>query len=93
MWPRLIFCTGNSGEKVRNINSTLLNYKDLVGQLPADQRLESEGKLHRHLFCGRTEFCPIPVPSPANYWLSEIYDQEVAQAHRKRRFISMTFPC
>ena len=37
-------------EKVRNVNSALLNYKELI--------------------------------NTANYWLSEVYDEEIARAHR-----------
>ena len=29
----------------------------------------------------------------ANYWLSEIYDQEIADAHRTRTSTSMICPC
>ena len=45
-------------EKVRNVNSTLLNYKD-----PPNQRLASERELHRHLLRGR----PDPVQLRGNY--------------------------
>ena len=36
-------------EQIRNVNSSLLNYKDLV-----DNYLR-EGKFHRHLFCRRAD--------------------------------------
>ena len=30
MWPRLISFTGSSGEKMRNMRSTILDYKEIV---------------------------------------------------------------
>ena len=54
-------------EKVRNVKATMLNYKDLV-----DSYLDSVGGLILSNSGAIT----------ANYWLSEIYDEEIADAHR-----------
>ena len=42
-------------EKVRNVKSTMLDYKDAGGRLREDQRLAGEGELHCHLLCGRPD--------------------------------------
>ena len=41
-------------EKLRNMSSTILDYKGLV-RLPEGVRLAREGELHRHLLCGRPD--------------------------------------
>ena len=68
-------------EKIRNMKSTILDYKDLVNSYvkEEDWRVKenstvtySVGGLILHNSGSIT----------ANYWLSEIYDQEIANAHR-----------
>ena len=68
-------------EKVRNVNATLLNYKDIVDDYLKinDWRVKenstvtySVGGLILHNSSSIT----------ANYWLSEVYDEEIAKAHR-----------
>ena len=68
-------------EKVRNVNSALLNYKELVNDYLKinDWRVKenstvtySVGGLILHNSSSIT----------ANYWLSEVYDDEIANAHR-----------
>ncbi len=68
-------------EKIRNMNSTFLDYKDLVNNYvkEEDWRVKenstvtySVGGLILHNSGSIT----------ANYWLSEIYDEEIADAHR-----------
>ena len=68
-------------EKIRNMNSTFLDYKDLVNNYVGEEdwRVKenstvtySVGGLILHNSGSIT----------ANYWLSEIYDEEVAGAHR-----------
>ena len=51
------------------------------GQLRASDRLAREGKLHRDLF-RRGLILSNSGAITANYWLSEIYDNEIAEAHR-----------
>ena len=68
-------------EKIRNMNSTFLDYKDLVNSYvkEEDWRVKenstvtySVGGLILHNSGSIT----------ANYWLSEVYDEEIANAHR-----------
>ena len=68
-------------EKIRNMKSTILDYKDLVNSYvkEEDWRVKenstvtySVGGLILHNSGSIT----------ANYWLSEIYDEEIANAHR-----------
>ena len=70
-------------KKIRNMKSTILDYKGNCKQLCKKKRgrLEGKGEFNRYLFCRwaySTQFGAIT----ANYWLSEIYDEEVANAHR-----------
>ena len=68
-------------EKVRNINSTLLNYKDLVDNyLQINDWRVKENSTVTYSVGGLILSNSGAIT--ANYWLSEIYDQEVAQAHR-----------
>ena len=68
-------------EKVRNINSTLLNYKELVDNyLKINDWRVKENSTVTYSVGGLILSNSGAIT--ANYWLSEIYDQEVAQAHR-----------
>ena len=68
-------------EKVRNINSTLLNYKELVDNYLKinDWRVKENSTVTYSLgglILGNSGAIT------ANYWLSEVYDDEIAEAHR-----------
>ena len=68
-------------EKVRNVNSTLLNYKDLVDDyLQINDWRVKENSTVTYSVGGLILSNSGAIT--ANYWLSEIYDQEVANAHR-----------
>ncbi len=68
-------------EKVRNINSTLLNYKDLVDDyLQINDWRVKENSTVTYSVGGLILSNSGAIT--ANYWLSEIYDSEVAEAHR-----------
>lgn len=68
-------------EKVRNINSTLLNYKDLVDDyLHINDWRVKENSTVTYSVGGLILSNSGSIT--ANYWLSEIYDEEIAQAHR-----------
>lgn len=68
-------------EKVRNINSTLLNYKDLVDDyLKINDWRVKENSTVTYSVGGLILSNSGAIT--ANYWLSEVYDQEVAEAHR-----------
>ena len=68
-------------EKVRNLNSTLLNYKDLVNDyLQVNDWRVKENSTVTYSVGGLILSNSGAIT--ANYWLSEIYDQEVADAHR-----------
>ena len=69
-------------EKVRNINSALVNYKDLVdGYLKVNSWRVKENSTVTYSVGGLILSNSGAIT--ANYWLSEVYDDEVAEAHRK----------
>ena len=68
-------------EKVRNVNSALLNYKDLVDNyLKINDWRVKENSTVTYSVGGLILSNSGAIT--ANYWLSEIYDQEIAEAHR-----------
>ena len=68
-------------EKIRNINSTMLNYKDLVDDyLQINDWRVKENSTVTYSVGGLILSNSGAIT--ANYWLSEIYDQEIADAHR-----------
>ncbi len=68
-------------EKVRNVNSALLNYKDLVDNyLQINDWRVKENSTVTYSVGGLILSNSGAIT--ANYWLSEIYDSEVAEAHR-----------
>ena len=68
-------------EKVRNVNSTLLDYKELVDNyLQINDWRVKENSTVTYSVGGLILSNSGAIT--ANYWLSEIYDQEVANAHR-----------
>ena len=68
-------------EKVRNVNSTLLNYKDLVDNyLKINDWRVKENSLVTYSVGGLILSNSGAIT--ANYWLSEVYDDEIAEAHR-----------
>ncbi|MEM5780167.1 MAG: ribonucleoside triphosphate reductase, partial [Lawsonibacter sp.] len=68
-------------EKVRNVSSALLNYKDLVDNyLQINDWRVKENSTVTYSVGGLILSNSGAIT--ANYWLSEIYDQEVANAHR-----------
>ena len=68
-------------EKVRNMNSTLLDYKDLVNSyVNIDDWRVKENSTVTYSVGGLILSNSGSIT--ANYWLSEVYDEEVANAHR-----------
>ena len=68
-------------EKVRNINSTLLNYKELVNNyLKINDWRVKENSTVTYSVGGLILSNSGAIT--ANYWLSEVYDDEIAEAHR-----------
>jgi len=68
-------------EKIRNVNSALLNYKDLVdGYLKINDWRVKENSTVTYSVGGLILSNSGAIT--ANYWLSEIYDTEIAEAHR-----------
>ncbi len=68
-------------EKVRNVNSALLNYKDLVDNyLQINDWRVKENSTVTYSVGGLILSNSGAIT--ANYWLSEIYDDEIAEAHR-----------
>ncbi len=68
-------------EKIRNINSTMLNYKDLVDNyLKINDWRVKENSTVTYSVGGLILSNSGAIT--ANYWLTEIYDNEIAEAHR-----------
>ena len=68
-------------EKVRNVGSALLNYKDLVDNyLKINDWRVKENSTVTYSVGGLILSNSGAIT--ANYWLSEVYDEEVAKAHR-----------
>ncbi|MBQ7064099.1 MAG: ribonucleoside triphosphate reductase [Firmicutes bacterium] len=68
-------------EKVRNVNSALLNYKDLVDDyLKINDWRVKENSTVTYSVGGLILSNSGAIT--ANYWLSEIYDEQIAEAHR-----------
>ncbi|MCI2062911.1 MAG: ribonucleoside triphosphate reductase [Eubacteriaceae bacterium] len=68
-------------EKVRNLNSTFLDYKDLVNSYVdvTDWRVKENSTV---TYSVGGLILSNSGAITANYWLSEIYDAEIAEAHR-----------
>ena len=68
-------------EKIRNVNSALLNYKDLVDNyLKINDWRVKENSTVTYSVGGLILSNSGAIT--ANYWLHEIYDSEIAEAHR-----------
>ena len=68
-------------EKVRNVNSTLLDYKDLIDNyLQINDWRVKENSTVTYSVGGLILSNSGAIT--ANYWLSEVYDDEIAMAHR-----------
>ena len=68
-------------EKIRNLNSTMLDYKELVDNyLHINDWRVKENSTVTYSVGGL--ILPNSGAITANYWLSEIYDQEIADAHK-----------
>ena len=68
-------------EKIRNVNSTLLNYKDIVDNyLKINDWRVKENSTVTYSVGGLILSNSGAIT--ANYWLSEVYDDEIANAHR-----------
>ncbi len=68
-------------EKIRNLNSTLLDYKDIVDSYVkvTDWRVKENSTV---TYSVGGLILSNSGAITANYWLSEIYDEEIAQAHK-----------
>ena len=76
-------------EKVRNVNSALLNYKDLVDNyLQINDWRVKENSTVTYSVGGLILSNSGAIT--ANYWLSEVYDQEIANAHTTATSTCMT---
>ena len=79
-------------EKVRNMKSTILNYRDIVNSyVKVEDWRVKENSTVTYSVGGLILSNSGAVT--ANYWLSEIYDEEVASAHRNAVFICTICPC
>ncbi len=68
-------------EKIRNMKSTILDYKELVDSYVkvTDWRVKENSTV---TYCVGGLILSNSGAITANYWLSEIYDEEIANAHR-----------
>ena len=69
-------------ENIRNINTTMLDYKDIVDQYlgSVDWRVKENSTV---TYSVGGLILSNSGAITANYWLSEIYDEEIAKAHRE----------
>ncbi len=69
-------------EKIRNINTTILDYKDVVDKYlgSIDWRVKENSTV---TYSVGGLILSNSGAITANYWLSEVYDQEIANAHRE----------
>ena len=79
-------------EKIRNMNSTMLDYKALVNSYvkATDWRVKENSTV---TYSVGGLILSNSGAITANYWLSEIYDEEVANAHRNAEIQSTISPC
>ena len=79
-------------EKLRNIQGTFLDYKELVNSYVnvTDWRVKENSTV---TYSVGGLILSNSGAITANYWLSEIYDDEIANAHRMRTFTFMTYLC
>jgi len=68
-------------EKIRNMHNTILDYRDVVNRYMAGAEAGEPGKDAPVYSVGGLILSNSGAVT-ANYWLSEIYDQETADAHR-----------
>ena len=68
-------------EKIRNLNSTMLDYKELVDNYVKinDWRVKENSTV---TYSVGGLILSNSGAITANYWLSEVYDEEIAQAHK-----------
>ena len=68
-------------EKIRNMNATMLDYKELVNSYvnAIDWRVKENSTV---TYSVGGLILSNSGAITANYWLSEVYDQEIANAHR-----------
>ncbi len=79
-------------EKVRNMKSTILDYKEIVNSyVKVEDWRVKENSTVTYSVGGLILSNSGAVT--ANYWLSEIYDKEIADAHRNANIIFTIFPC
>ena len=79
-------------EKIRNLNSTLLDYKEIVDSYVkvTDWRVKENSTV---TYSVGGLILSNSGAITAYYWLSEIYDEEIGKAQRMRIFISTIFLC
>ena len=53
MWPRHTYCTGNRERKFRNLDKTILDYKDVVDNYVKVEDWRVKENFHHHIFCWR----------------------------------------
>ena len=79
-------------EKIRNLHSTMLDYKELVDNyLQINDWRVKENSTVTYSVGGLILSNSGAIT--ANYWLSEIYDQEIADAHKSGDLHPTTCPC
>ena len=79
-------------EKIRNMKSTILDYKEIVNSyVKVEDWRVKENSTVTYSVGGLILSNSGAVT--ANYWQSEIYDNEIADAHRNADIHIMIFPC
>ena len=80
-WQKLTFCTASRGEKNPHMKSTIVDYKEIVDSYVKveDWRVKENSTV---TYSVGGLILSNSGAITANYWLSEIYDDEIAEAHR-----------
>ncbi len=68
-------------EKIRNMKSTILDYKEIVDTYVNEEDIKSRDQSDETFSVGGLVLHNSAAIT-ANYWLTETYDSEIAQAHR-----------
>ena len=78
-------------EKIRNLNSTLLDYKEIVDSYVkvTDWRVKENSTV---TYSVGGLILSNSGAITANYWLSEIYDDEIGKAHKNLSLIHISEP-
>ena len=85
MWQKRYILYRKQREKIRNMKSTILDYKEIVDSYVkvTDWRVKENSTV---TYSVGGLILNNSGAITANYWLSEIYDEEIGNAHQQRGY-------